>query len=355
LTLDVQNFLFRTGPVVAKVYITGFGTTVDDALPIAQAAAGRIDEWLGQQPAGSAAAPVSSETAATSVTVGSVPGDTADVSTAGTETTYVDADGITRGTITLSDVADPFTEHHPDYPPDPGTRYIMITIAFAASSDQTFEADSYDLLVRDTDGYLWGRGSVTLPAETPIPELTAQSLAPGDRTSGVVGFVVPADAVIDELLYQPESGRLIVLADLVTDPEPAVGTDVPFADDELVGRGTVTVVEVVDPFTEHDPSYPPDAGTRYVMLDVAFATTDQAFEADPFDILLVDTNGYLWSRGSVTRPPDAAVPELDAQHLAPDNRISGFVPFVVPADAVIDRVLYQPDGGRLITLASLGG
>ena len=31
MTIDVQNFLFRTGPVVAKVYIGGFGTTLDDA------------------------------------------------------------------------------------------------------------------------------------------------------------------------------------------------------------------------------------------------------------------------------------------------------------------------------------
>ncbi len=50
VTVDVQNFLFRTGPVVAKVYIGGFGTTLDDALPIAQAAAERIDAWLAEQP-----------------------------------------------------------------------------------------------------------------------------------------------------------------------------------------------------------------------------------------------------------------------------------------------------------------
>ena len=56
VTIDVQNFLFRTGPVVAKVCIGGFGTTLDDALPIAQAAASRIDAWLADQPSASPAA-----------------------------------------------------------------------------------------------------------------------------------------------------------------------------------------------------------------------------------------------------------------------------------------------------------
>ncbi len=46
ITAEVQNFLFRQGPVVSKVYILGFGTTIGDALPIAQAAAGRVSAWL---------------------------------------------------------------------------------------------------------------------------------------------------------------------------------------------------------------------------------------------------------------------------------------------------------------------
>ncbi|MDP1854420.1 MAG: hypothetical protein Q8L26_09525, partial [Candidatus Omnitrophota bacterium] len=38
LTVDVQNMLFRVGPMVAKVFVTGFGTTLDDLMPIAMAA-----------------------------------------------------------------------------------------------------------------------------------------------------------------------------------------------------------------------------------------------------------------------------------------------------------------------------
>jgi hypothetical protein len=46
VTVDVQNLLFRVGPVVAKVYVGGFGTTTADAVPIARAAASHIETWL---------------------------------------------------------------------------------------------------------------------------------------------------------------------------------------------------------------------------------------------------------------------------------------------------------------------
>lgn len=53
LSAEVQNFLMREGPVVSKLYILGFGTTMDDALPIAQAAADRTAAWVAQLPVAS--------------------------------------------------------------------------------------------------------------------------------------------------------------------------------------------------------------------------------------------------------------------------------------------------------------
>ena len=53
VTLDLQNFLVRDGPVVAKVFVGGFDTTAADALPIAQAADARIRAYLAGTTAGS--------------------------------------------------------------------------------------------------------------------------------------------------------------------------------------------------------------------------------------------------------------------------------------------------------------
>lgn len=41
-------------------------------------------------------------------------------------------------------------------------------------------------------------------------------MAPGNRISGVIGYVLPEDAQLARVLYQPDSGRLITLAQSTT-------------------------------------------------------------------------------------------------------------------------------------------
>jgi hypothetical protein len=127
-------------------------------------------------------------------------------------------------------------------------------------------------------------------------------------------------------------------------------------DPDGIIRGDVTVREITDPFTGHDPAAPPADGTRYVMLVATFqAALDQTLDAQPSGILLQDTDGNLYSYVYVTRPTDPLMPDLQAQTLAPDNRISGALFYDVPAEATLDRVVYQPTYDRLIELADLGG
>jgi hypothetical protein len=57
--------------------------------------------------------------------------------------------------------------------------------------------------------------TVYRPSDSVIPDLQAQTMAPGNRISGFVGFEGPADAVIEEVLYQPQSDRRVVVADPV--------------------------------------------------------------------------------------------------------------------------------------------
>ena len=60
----MQNLLFRVGPVVSKVFVMGFGTSLEDLLPIVMAAGGRTETWViaqllaspGVSPGASAAA-----------------------------------------------------------------------------------------------------------------------------------------------------------------------------------------------------------------------------------------------------------------------------------------------------------
>jgi hypothetical protein len=274
----------------------------------------------------------------------------------GTAVTYIDQEGVEHGEVAVTEIFDPFTDYDEGYEPAEGTRYVVLHVSFEATGEASFDADPNDLLLRDSDGYLWSPASVNRGSEPAMPDAQSQTMAVGNKISGAVGFNVPEDAEISEIYYQPESGHLILLADLAgADRVPAaIGDEVTYVDAEGAERGIVSVMEVTDPFTDYPEGYEPTEGGRYVVIAVSFeATGSGSFEADPYDFLLRDENGFLWAPASVNRGPEPAMPDAQSQTLAPGNKISGAIGFVVPADSAIEQVFYQPESGHLILLAEL--
>ncbi len=130
---------------------------------------------------------------------------------------------------------------------------------------------------------------------------------------------------------------------------------VPYLDDQGNQLGTILVREFLDPYTEYDPGAPPAEGSRYAVLSLVFeAAEDQAFPADPYQVQLQDTNGYLYYSQWVPRPADTVVTDLQSQTLSPFDRISGHIPFVLPAEAEIARIVYRGDGRRIMPIADVG-
>ena len=269
------------------------------------------------------------------------------------EIVFVDADGIERGTVSLEEIADPFEDYPADRPPAEDSRYVVLTVAFEATGDEAFEASPSHLTLRDANGFLWGSASVPRE-EDAFPDLSSQTLAPGNRISGAVGFIVPEDTGLDDLFYQPDSGRLIRLADLRDDPEPgpSVGDEVTYVDTEGA-EGLVTVREFEDPFEDYPEDRDPEDEARYVLLTVSVENSgDTALDASPGQVTLRDADGFLWGNATVPREDDA-FPELSSHTLAPDDRISGVIGFIVPEDAELTTIYYQPESGRVIVLADL--
>ncbi|MEZ4596729.1 MAG: hypothetical protein R3C32_07735 [Chloroflexota bacterium] len=128
----------------------------------------------------------------------------------GTEVPVVDADGVTHGTIQIEELNDPF-QGDPDSPPADGSRYVGLIAVFTAADDQQLDANPYYVVVRDTDGYLYTPQYVARPADDPIPDLQSQTLAPGNRISGFVGYVLPSSAAIDDVFYTPSSYEALTL------------------------------------------------------------------------------------------------------------------------------------------------
>ena len=266
-----------------------------------------------------------------------------------------DEEGAEVGSITVTDVIDPFTDFDPAYPPEPGGRYVAVNIAFDADAGNRFEISPYAIVLQDDAGFLWNQSSLNLTDDALIPELSSQTLGPGSRVTGVVGFVVPEGRAPARILYQPESSRVIPLLDLTGEQPPAVGETVAIVDSEG-GSGSVTVTDVVDPFEDVDPSQGAPEDGRFVMVTLVYEnTSDGRFFVEPYGLLLRDEKGNLWSSTSVTRVEETElIPDVTSTQLAPGDRLSGAVVFVVPEGTGLAGIYTSPVSGQLLLLAGLG-
>jgi hypothetical protein len=265
-----------------------------------------------------------------------------------------DEEGGDVGSITVTEVIDPFTDFDPAYSPEEGGRYVAVNVAFDADAGNRFEISPYTIVLQDDAGFLWNQASMPLAEDALIPELSSQTLGPGSRVTGVVGFVVSEGSEPARVLYQPESSRLIPLLNLTGEEPPALGESVSIVDSEG-GSGSVTVSEVVDPFEDVDPSQTPPEGGRFVMVTLVYEnTSDGRFFVEPYGLLLRDANGDLWSATSVTRLEETElVPDLTSAQLAPGDRLSGAVVFVVPEGTGLAGIYTSPVSGQLLQLADL--
>ena len=271
--------------------------------------------------------------------------------------TYSSGDLTQAGTIMLRDIADPFTDFRADSPPGADQRYVLLTVRFQASDDKPFEAQPSRIVLQDDAGWIWAPTSINRPVDALPPDLVDQGLGPGDRVSGAVGYVVPKDAIIDEILYSPTppddqdvlyrpttGARLLPLLDQHPSVPPAMGTAVSDVSPDGRLAGTITVRGLTDPYgppaavpasvpASGNPS-PVEgsapAGQRYVLVDVVFeAAIDKPFQIGPQFIVLHDTDGNQYGHANVPLGRDATR-ELLEHTLSPDDRVSGVVGFVDP-------------------------
>jgi uncharacterized protein DUF4352 len=265
----------------------------------------------------------------------------------------VDADGASTGTVAVADVADPFSGFDPSQPPEAGKHYVALQAVYDAKEGKRLDVDPAAIVLQGASGDLWQPAYLPLPESSPMPQLTGQSLGPGSRITGLIGYVVPDGAPLARVWYRPDSDHLFPLANLAAPAPPAVGQPVVVADANG-HQGTVTVASVDDPFEGFDPSSPPEAGSRFVLLTLVYENTGSyRFDVEPYGLTIRDAHGRLWQSVSVNRPSDqVVVPDLSSRQLAPGDRISGAVGFAVPEAVALDGLYWQPDSNRLIELAS---
>ncbi len=267
---------------------------------------------------------------------------------------YLDDQGNQLGTILIRDFVDPYIEYDSASPPGEGLRYALLTLTFEAAEDQAFPTDPRQVQLQDSNGYLHFSQRVPRPADSVVPDLQSQALAPFDRVSGHIPYVLPADAEIIRIIYRGDGRRIMPIADIGEAGSMAIGEPKVITDAAGTPHGSVTVREMMDPFIDFDPNGPPTEGQRYVILDMVFdAAEDQAIGATPGSVGLVGTDGMVYWPAWVPRPQPFLLQYLEPQPLSPGDRISGVVGFAIPQDVEIGFIVYNNEGNRYLSLADL--
>lgn len=139
--------------------------------------------------------------------------------------------------------------------------------------------------------------------------------------------------------------------------DPAVGDTVSYVDENGDEIATVTVDEVIDPFEDYDPDFgEPERGYRFVGLRVTIENTGSGtLELQSFDFSVQDDQGFLLGTAFVSRTDeqDEADPQLEDVELAEGESATGLLIFELYQDSQPVHIFWQPDSGRLITLARI--
>jgi hypothetical protein len=139
--------------------------------------------------------------------------------------------------------------------------------------------------------------------------------------------------------------------------EPAVGDTVVYIGNDGKEAGTITVNQVVDNFEDYDSDFgEPDRGYHFVALEVTIENTgSKTIEAQTYDVLLQDTDGFLYGYAFISRTEEQEEdqPELEDIELEGGDSVTGWVFYQVVDGATLSHVFWQPDSGRLVTIAKI--
>jgi len=133
---------------------------------------------------------------------------------------YLDENGEEIGTVTVDEVIDPFEDFSEFFEVEEGSRYVAVQITLAASegaatADEPFEARASDFGLQTVDGFFFTSTFASRDITSgDVPDLETIAIDPGDSVTGLVFYQIPAEAELARLLWQPDSGRLLVVADL---------------------------------------------------------------------------------------------------------------------------------------------
>ena len=141
----------------------------------------------------------------------------------------------------------------------------------------------------------------------------------------------------------------------VTNPPPATTktTPVEYISESGSVIATMTVSQIVRPWTEFDDFYEPTSGTEYIAFTVTFDYAGRRSDlvVRGYDFRLQDIDGFLLTEAWVSPTTHATVvPGPDELVLSPGESGTITVVFQVIEDIELGHLFWSPEYDRLITL-----
>lgn len=140
--------------------------------------------------------------------------------------------------------------------------------------------------------------------------------------------------------------------------DPALGDTATYVDVSGNPVANITVDEVVRDWQDYGEFDEPDPGVEYVAFTVTVESVVNrgTVEVSDFDFTLQDSAGFLWGTSYASAADGVEITPLeDNLNLASGESATFLVVFEVLQDQELAHIFWQPDSGRLITLASLEG
>ena len=246
----------------------------------------------------------------------------------GTSVPIIATDGSTIGTITVSNITDPFTGFDSSSAPQRGYHYALAEITVTNSGTAPMEVYPNYLMGVDNEGFVIQQPYIGYTDTTIVPLEYTEALAPGASVTGMVPYQLFGQTTLDRIVYSPTYDRQITALDLRAAPVVA-GTPVAILDTTGAEVAQVTVNGVTDPFTGYDSFSAPQRGSRFILIDVTVTNTGTGvLSTSPSDFWVVDAEGFALSSTYVGRT-DPTLPDFDYIDLNPGETQQGAIVYEI--------------------------
>ena len=135
--------------------------------------------------------------------------------------------------------------------------------------------------------------------------------------------------------------------------DPKIGDEVQYLSEDGDENALVTVTKVTDPFDDFSEFFTVDEGARYVAVELKIESTGDQVDISAYNFGLQTMDGFFYSPGYASRDDDAKPVELEDGTVQEGDTLSGVVFYAIPEKAELSRLLWQPEGGRLLVVADL--